>query len=362
MSSIQNSLIVYLCAEDKGSLAYSPSPPVLPEEDFENPGPCPASSHDNHQLYVDENPNDNNSIDIGQVQVKREVSTDTADNMNVPDEIMSSSSSSDEDSASEKAISTRTRQKRKVSNSNSPQQMDSPPPKRSNLRLFEKSPNRSRGALAISMEKQLVNDIQTFQKETFGRSLIIGKMIRVKAHELLLKRSGSSATAACLKFNASRGWLDNFLKKYNLYKVIESWREFCSVLKCADTNCGEEFENRKKLLKHLKSCHENRLGFWCDKCDEGFELEENLEFHRYGHVTLPSEQMRKRVICESCGQSLLEQNYRNHKRHHCTARDWEEMEGAEGSVFCDRCGKRFSNERRLGLHRKGKACLGMRKS
>lgn len=99
--------------------------------------------------------------------------------------------------------------------------------------------------------------------------------------------------------------------------------------------CGKSVE---KLSLHIKTHHKGKVKeFFCDYCDYGTHVKDNLRHHIATHVD--------NFICSFCGK--------NYARKDSLDKHLKEKHIKTDDVFeCDRCGQLFNTRRRLNNHKR----------
>ncbi|XP_059051185.1 zinc finger protein OZF-like [Achroia grisella] len=155
---------------------------------------------------------------------------------------------------------------------------------------------------------------------------------------------------------------ETYNERFQLYKhvkehVVKSEERSCDV-------CGHKFNGDEALLKHKKEEHKTGDLYRCKVCNLTSADRKEIYLHVKNHMTLPE---TSRHLCESCGRSFATRNtlarhsMQHAKLKHCKcnicgetfcdikSRD-QHLSEHVNIVMCDRCGQNVDSGK-LDLHK-----------
>ena len=103
--------------------------------------------------------------------------------------------------------------------------------------------------------------------------------------------------------------------------------------------CGQEFEEKEIMLRHVASKHSNEKTFLCDKCDVAYKSRNGLNLHMAS-----KHEKQIAVKCEECGKTFA--NAIRLKVHITNSHIQTK------TFVCDTCGKSFNSKHYMEQHRR----------
>lgn len=117
-----------------------------------------------------------------------------------------------------------------------------------------------------------------------------------------------------------------------LYKILNDGKYTCDI-------CQATFEQKSKILRHLKGKHSFHRPFKCSTCPKAFKYKCDLKSHCLTHQEIDSNLMH---FCDKC-------DYRSKTRNNLKAH-YIRKHTDDYKYFCEHCGKKFKMEWDLKFH------------
>ena len=107
--------------------------------------------------------------------------------------------------------------------------------------------------------------------------------------------------------------------------------------------CGQQFHSNFDLKKHNLSKHvsKEQRPFKCEVCGQGFVARHLLKYHSKVHMSVrPDLINQKRRVCEVCGTSVFEKQYKLHLK----------TQHGDGHIQCEKCDATFKHKTSYRRH------------
>lgn len=194
--------------------------------------------------------------------------------------------------------------------------------------------------------EKVIKSIEIMEKSCFGNQTSKELANKLRIPSFVIECTNCEKTFSSKKDFARHMYAHTFVKRTQGEEPV-----ICS-------NCGKEFRN-----KTIWETHSNRTGccgipktiFPCAVCKKTFTRKDNLREHLKGHAGFRTRK-RKSHRCRKCGkvfsgEGMLNIHKKLHEKKENYTKSLETVERKSGKDFkCPDCGKFFNREQRLVLH------------
>lgn len=216
---------------------------------------------------------------------------------------------------------------------------------------------------ASQLKNESENNLNYTKNAKLTRNSVLLKVIQKENTEMELKKEiedieikDENVYTEEIKKEAD----ENEKEKVSLYKKLND-RYTCDI-------CQASFEQKNKMLRHLRGKHSFHRPFQCSTCSKAFKYKCDLKAHRLVHQDIDSSLLH---CCDKCDyRSKTKNNLKSHyiRKHtndykfsceHCGKQFKMEWDlkfhiGTHGTSqhMCDICGKFYTSDYSLYKHRK----------